>query len=191
MTDFVEDLLGEGETVEPEVPRPTVPVPFSPSPAATLARRTIGTPRLRRDRLKRLSQRHKLIIGMHLNGESHKEIAKVVGCSETTVSVVVRDPLAQEVIEFYHEGVEAELKALFPKVVDAVRKGLEDNSIKTKLAAVDRFAKLTGLDAPEGGSRGDTFNILVDARKKFVQEIREVVEKVKVIEGTSEEVEDG
>ena len=200
MSDFLDDLLkeapedgslpvptsgveGENGAVERMPPQANAPVPFSPEPAATLARRTIGTPRKSNAGLKRLSQRHKLIIGLHLNGKSNEHIADVVGCSRMRVGSVIRDPLAQEVITYYYEGIESELKALFPKVVDAVRDALEKNrDIGTRLKGVDRFAKLTGLDARDGDNKGTTVQILLDARTKFVQEIRAAAEKVPVIE---------
>ncbi len=200
MDDFVNDLLeevpeegshptspngalGENGTVERTAVGQSAPVPFSPSPPATLARRTIGTPRKRRDGLKRLSQRHKLIIGLHLNGKSHKYIAGIVGCSEVTVSTVIHDPLAQEVITFYYEGVESELKALFPKVVDAVRDALDNTAIGTRLKGVDRFAKLTGLDNRGDEGKGVTVNVVLNAREKLVQEINEARQTQEVIEG--------
>lgn len=194
MSDFLDDLLKEapeegspvpapgaeeeGGTVERAAPHANAPVPFSPEPAATLARRTVGIAKTKRNGLKRLTQRHKLIIGLHLNGESNAHIADVVGCSRITVSTVIHDPLAQEVITYYYEGVEDELKALFPAVVDTVRDALGNKSIETRLKGVDRFAKLTGLDAKDGDKKDITMNVIVNARTKFVQEIRAAGEKV-------------
>ena len=206
MTDLLDDLLkeapedgslpvpasgveGENGAVERTSPQVNAPVPFSPEPAATLARRTIGTPRKSNAGLKRLSQRHKLIIGLHLNGKSNEHIADVVGCSRMRVGSVIRDPLAQEVITYYYEGIESELKALFPKVVNVVRDALDNGSIGTRLKGVDRFAKLTGLDARDGENKGTTVQIIMDARTKFVQEIRAAGEKVPVIEGEATLVE--
>lgn len=173
---------GEDGAVERTPPQANAPVPFSPEPAATLARRTIGTPRKKKNGLKFLTQRHKLIIGLHLNGKSNEHIADVVGCSRLSVGSVIRDPLAQEVITYYYEGIESELKALFPKVVDAVRDALDNTAIGTRLKGVDRFAKLTGLDGREGENKGTTVQIIMDARTKFVQEIRAAAEKVPVVE---------
>ncbi len=200
MDDFINDLLeetpeegslpvpasgvsGENGAVERVSPQTNAPVPFSPSPAATLARRTIGTPRKRKSGLKGLTQRHKLIIGLHLNGVSNRDIADKVGCSRFTVASIIGDPLAQEVITFYYEGVESELKALFPKVVDAVRDALDSDTVGMKLKGVDRFAKLTGMDGGRDERKGVTVQIITDARMKFVQEIRAAAEKVPVIEG--------
>ena len=200
MADFLDDLLkeapeegslpvpasgaeGENGTVERVTPHTNAPVPFSPEPAATLARRIVGTPRKGRKALKRLTQRHKLIIGLHLAGKSNAEVSDVVGCSRMMVSSVIRDPLAQEVITYYYEGVEDELKALFPAVVDTVRDALDPlKSIDTRLKGVDRFAKLTGLDAKDGDKKDITMNVIVNARTKFVQEIRAAREKAPVVE---------
>jgi len=199
MTDSLDDLLkeapeegslpvptsgaeGENGAVERTPPQVNAPVPFSPEPAATLARRIVGTPRKKKSQLKRLSQRHKLIIGLHLAGKSNEHIADVVGCSRLTVGAIIRDPLAQEVITYYYEGVEDELKALFPAVVDTVRAALGNASIETRLKGVDRFAKLTGLDGDRGENKGTTVQILLDARTNFVQELRAAAEKVPVVE---------
>ncbi len=189
MTDFLTDLLGESDEVEPaDVPlRQVAPMSLSPSPAASVARRIIGTPRKRKNGLKLLSQRHKLIIGMHLTGSKNIEIAEEIGCSVGAVCSILRDPLAQEVITHYYEGVEDELKALFPKAVDVVRDALDsDEVIGTRLKGVDRFMRLSGIG--EGGNDGNsvTVNVITDARTKFVQEIREAVAKKKpeVIEAT-------
>lgn len=95
---------------------------------------------------------------------------------------VIRDPLAQEVITYYYEGIESELKALFPAVVNTVRDALGNASIETRLKGVDRFAKLTGLDAKDGGNKGTTVQIIMDARTKFVQEIRASADKVPAVE---------
>ncbi len=197
MGDFVNDILGEVDEgsahsqAAPSVPpsaspssQPEVPM-LVPRPAATMARRTIGKGRINKDGLKRLSQRHKLIVGMHVNGVSNVRIAEEVGVSTSTIAGVIRDPLAQEVIMFYYEGVEAELKALFPKVVDTIRDSLDNNAIGIRLKGVDRFAKLTGMGEKGDEKRGVTINIVQDARKKFVQEVRDAAG---VIEGEVSDV---
>lgn len=181
MDDFLTDLLGESSEVEPAVVplQRAAPTMFSPNPAVSVARRIIGTPRKRKSGLKRLTQRHKIIIGMHLTGSKTIKIAEKIGCSVGSVLSILRDPLAQEVIMHYYEGVEDELKALFPKAVDAVREALDDNAVGTKLKGVDRFMRLSGIG--EGGSEGNniTVNVITDARTKLVQEIREAAAKQK------------
>ena len=178
--DFVNELLGEEEVLSPETP--SLPVRVPPSSPASLARRVVGRGLSTRPTLKKLSQRHKLIIGLHLSGKATKEIAKVIGCSQAIVTGVIRDPLAQEVIMFYYEGVEDELKALFPLVVGTVRDALTAGAMDTRLKGVDRFTKLSGLDNREGGEKGVTINIIQDARRKFVQEIREASKEVIEVE---------
>jgi hypothetical protein len=204
MPDFINELLsevsgeegpptpslgtaGEGEEVETLVVPAVAPSIRSPSPAS-LARREIGTAKVKRDRLKRLSQRHKLIIGMHLNGIPHVKIAEHVGCSRETIGLVIKDPLAQEVVTYYYEGVEEELKALFPRVVGAVREALDNASIDTKLKGVDRFAKLTGMGGEASGEKAISVSVVLDARTRFVNEIKE--EARKMIDVEVEEVED-
>jgi len=205
MTDFINELLSEvpGEGGPPtsspstagrmvEVAAPSVPS-VTPSGRAilpaSLARRTIGEAKVKRPNLKRLSQRHKLIIGMHLTGKSSMEIAGIVGCSAQTVNKVILDPLAQEVVAYYYEGTEEELKALFPKVVDTVRDALDSGNIETRLKGVDRFTKLTGRDE-EKGSKEVNVNVVLDARTKFVNEIRAEAGKVIDVEATSVAVEE-
>lgn len=182
---------GGGSEVEAAADPPLTPSKRSLPPAASLARRTIGRGRVRKSRLKTLTQKHKLMIGMHLNGVKTCDIAEAMGCGDATVTTVIRDPLAQEVIEHYYEGVEDELKALFPKVVDSVRDALGKNKdMNTRLKGVDRFTKLTGRGEKEQGERGVTVQVITDARTKFVQEIRAATVKspVEVIDVEVEEV---
>jgi len=151
--------------------------PRSPNPAATAARSIIGNARIRKSRLKSLTHRHKIIIGLHLQGKSSVEIARVMGCSATTVSSVVGDPLAQEVIKHYYEGIESELKALMPKAVDAIRGALNSQDTSMRLKGVDRFAKLSGIGEQDRNA-GVTVNVIQTARERFVDEVRSAYARV-------------
>ncbi len=196
MSDFINELLTEvpGEEGPPtpsssaaggEGPVETSFVPaLAPrlSSPASLARRTVGEAKVKKIHLKRLSQRHKLIIGMHLAGKSYREIAATVGCSAHTIGRIILDPLAQEVIAYYYEGTEEELKALFPKVVEAVRDALNNTNIEVKLKGVDRFAKLTGMGEENRGNKEVNVTVMLDARQKFVNELRAEAEKVVEVE---------
>ena len=196
MSDFINELLTEVPGEEgPPTPSSSAaggdgPVETSFVPAlaprlsspASLARRTVGEAKVKKIHLKRLSQRHKLIIGMHLAGKSYREIATTVGCSTHTIGRIILDPLAQEVIAYYYEGTEEELKALFPKVVEAVRDALDNSNIEVKLKGVDRFAKLTGMGEENRGNKEVNVTVMLDARQKFVNELRAEAEKVVEVE---------
>lgn len=89
--------------------------------------------------LKRLNPRHRMIIALHLNGMTAGSIAKVLGVNPQYVSIVLNDPLVQSTLERIYEDLDEELRALFPKAVEALRDGLEDPDNRIKLKASDQF----------------------------------------------------
>lgn len=95
-------------------------------------------------KLKRLTGRHRTIIGLHLKCLSNSDISLLTGYSEAWISTMLRDPLSQSYISSAIKGVEQELEALAPLAVDAVRQGLQSNSETTRLKASDRFFRATG-----------------------------------------------
>lgn len=102
---------------------------------------------IRRDngarKLKRLTRRHMDIITMHISGYSGTAIAALMSIRQSTVSLVLNDPLAQEIISAAYKDRESELTALTGRVVDTIRDGLDKNKdMRTRLAAVDKFAKV-------------------------------------------------
>lgn len=93
-------------------------------------------------KLKRLSSRHLDIISKHLAGWSGEQIASSLNCTFVTVSRVLNDPLAKEYLSSVYETRRKEIDALAGDAIDAVRLGLQSESNRERLAAVDKFTKL-------------------------------------------------
>jgi len=100
-------------------------------------------------KLKQLKPIHKMMIVHHLRGWSNRDVASLLGKAEITVSRVLRDPLSQSLLKEFHEASKAELEALAPLAVAAVRNGLTSDSERTALAAADKFFKATGQYSDE------------------------------------------
>lgn len=107
---------------------------------------------IRRDngsrKLTRLTRRHYEIMARHLAGQSGEEIHIYMGLSISSISRILNDPLVQNVIKRSYKDRQAELDALAGKAIDALRSAF-DGSTSEKLAAVDKYAKLKGVIAPE------------------------------------------
>lgn len=94
-------------------------------------------------KLKKLSARHLKIISLHLAGKSGEQIASLIGCTVVTVSRILNDPLARDLLTKVYEDRQAEIDALAGDAIQAVREGLQgDHPLREKLMAVDKFTKL-------------------------------------------------
>ena len=139
-----------------------------------------------RKELKNLTIEHQYILALYMTGKySQTEIARMAEVHNGTVWKVVHSKLGQELIKEWKSGLEAELDALMPLAVDAVRGALKSGDKKTKLLGVDRFVKMTGRGEPGAGV---TVNIVNDARGRFIEDLRDLAEQEKVIEGEAEVV---
>ena len=81
---------------------------------------------------------------MHIGCFSNRDIAFQLNIDEITVSRVLRDPLSQELIRVYAEGIDAELEALLPLGVDVVRKALLSDNAKIALQGTDKLFRALG-----------------------------------------------
>lgn len=100
-------------------------------------------------KLNRLSNRHLNMIAMHLSGMSGADISQAIGCTQSTVSRILNDPLAQEVILQTYRDRQQELDALTGSALEALRNALKHGSGSEKLAAIDKLVKLKQAIAPE------------------------------------------
>ena len=140
----------------------------------------------KKQELKKLTIEHQYILALYMTGKySQTEIARMAEVHNGTVWKVVHSKLGQELIKEWKEGLEAELDALMPLAVDAVRGALKSGDKKTKLLGVDRFVKMTGRGEPGAGV---TVNIVNDARGRFIEDLKDLAEQEKVIEGEAEVV---
>ncbi len=95
-------------------------------------------------KLRRLKPLHRQMIAMHIGCFSNRDIAFQMNIDEITVSRVLRDPLSQEIINIYAEGIDAELEALLPLGVDVLRKSLLSDSAKIALQGADKLFRALG-----------------------------------------------
>ena len=95
-------------------------------------------------KLRRLKPLHRQMIAMHIGCFSNRDIAFQMNVDEITVSRVLRDPLSQEIISVYANGIDAELEALLPLGVDVLRKSLLSDSAKIALQGADKLFRALG-----------------------------------------------
>lgn len=95
-------------------------------------------------KLKRLKPLHRQMLNMHLGCYSNRDIAFYLNVDEITVSRVLRDPLSQEIINTYAEGIDAELEALLPLGVDVVRRAMLSDDAKIALTGTDKLFRALG-----------------------------------------------
>ena len=100
-------------------------------------------------KLKKLTSRHFEIIARHLGGQSGEEIHKEMRLSVNTISRILNDPLAKQVIDQVYRNRQAELDAMTGLALEATRESLRKGSANEKLRAVGAFAKLKDTIAPE------------------------------------------
>ena len=125
--------------------------------------------------LKKLRPVHERIIALAVSGMSGVEIAAQFKCSAVTVYRILADPLASSLTKEIGEHYREEFKRLFPLVYDAVKDGLNSGSSKVRLAAVDRFARITRLiegDGDEGAVESHVKRV-IDARITIVHLIKD------------------
>ncbi len=95
--------------------------------------------------LNRLSPRHIEIVSLHLRGWSGKAIAVQMGITQSRVSLVLSDPLAQQIIAQNLESAKGEIQALIPIAVDVVRDKLKNGSATNQFHAIDKLQKLQDM----------------------------------------------
>ena len=121
-------------------------------------------------KLNELKPEHKQYISCYINGMKGVEIAAQFNVAAITVYRVLADPLATSYIAEFDEQFKNEFRAMFPLVADAVRSGLENGGVKTRLQAVDRWAKVCRFldgDADEK-DQGEKSTAIVAARMRFI-----------------------
>ena len=90
-------------------------------------------------KLKRLSQKHKTIIALHVQNVKREEIGAIAGCTPEYVSMIVKQPLAQEYLTELETYMDSRMKVMYGKAVEAIDECLDSGDEEIKL----RAAKLT------------------------------------------------
>lgn len=134
--------------------------------------------------LKNVTPRHLLIASKFMSGAGVNQIALAFHCRASTISRILHDPQIAGLIKIGRDVYDEELKNLLPLAVEAIRGALCDPSVKVRLAAVDRFARMTGKGTePLEGDGGLTVNI-ISIREKFIGQLKEMAENAQVIDVT-------
>jgi len=121
-------------------------------------------------KLKKLSNRHLRIISMHLEGKSGETIALAMGCTFITVSRILNDPLAIDLLAVIYKDRQGEIDALAGKAINAVRDGLEPHlDMRTRLGAVDKFTKLKDSIGKEVTTAKSAEDIVAEIFKNHVK----------------------
>ncbi len=97
----------------------------------------------------RLTAQHKQVIALHMSGWSGVAIGRALKRPASWVYGVLRDDRVKHIISKMHEMVDAELAALFPKAVDAVRTVVEHGTYNARLRAAELIFKTQDKLAPE------------------------------------------
>lgn len=92
----------------------------------------------------RIKMKHRRMVALHIEGLSHTEIAKIIGCSPATVSTVIHNPTIKPILARIYAEFDDLILGLKPLVYEALRKVLRDGSSDMKLKAIDRWGKITG-----------------------------------------------
>lgn len=98
------------------------------------------------------------VLALHLAGKKPKEIQEATGYSSAMIYRILdhEDTIAarQQMLRYYDQ----EFEALFPMVIDAIRKGLQSGD--KYLEAAEKWGKMMGKGAAKivGGKGGDTYN---------------------------------
>lgn len=141
-----------------------------------------------------LQPKHLQIIALFLNGKGTTEIARVMGMSISRVSIILNSTKAQDIIQDALASYKNELSALMPRVLDAIREGL-NSTFDNKMKAVDRYIKLIRADRGEGEDESriqQTFvNLTINTRERAMKELSQLRGRFEgPIEAEYEEVKD-
>lgn len=115
--------------------------------------------------LKKLSQKHKTIIALHVQNLTREEISQVAGCTPEYVSMIVAQPLAQQYLAELEKYMDSRLKALYGKSVDAIQQGLDSQDEEVALKAARLQLEATGKmkkDDERGHSAEDVVAAILD-----------------------------
>lgn len=101
---------------------------------------------------KKLSQKHKTIVALHLQNIKREEIGAVCGCTPEYVSMVVATPLAQQYMAELEAYQDDRLRRLYSKSVDAIDRGLSCGDSDVELKAAKLQMEAVGKLKPQAGN---------------------------------------
>ncbi len=113
--------------------------------------------------LKRLSQKHKDMITLSLQGLDREKVGEFCGCTPQYVTMVNRQPLARVFIAELESHLDLRLRGLYERSLDALQAGLTSPKIADKLAAAQIQLKAIGKAEPGPDSAKQTAEDVVSA----------------------------
>lgn len=97
----------------------------------------------------KVSLKWRRVLDLHFAGKTREEIMELTGYSYTRISQILNEPriveLRQQVMKFYDQDFEA----LYPRVVDSIRKGLVSEEAGVQTDARRDWLKAHGKFTPE------------------------------------------
>jgi hypothetical protein len=119
-------------------------------------------------KLKRLQTKHYNMIALRTSGLSIDQVAVTMGVTPVTVSRVLNDPLALDVMGRVYKDRQQEVDAMAGLAVGAVREGLSSQNVDQKLRATEKWMQMkktiSSETTPEETAEDIAQNILKNAQ---------------------------
>ena len=84
---------------------------------------------------KTLTQKHKNIIALHVQGMKREDIGEFCKCTPEYVSMIIATPIAKEYLRDVEKYLDSRLHALYGKTVQVIEDGLSGAATDTQLKA--------------------------------------------------------
>ena len=94
--------------------------------------------------LKKLSQKHKNIIALHVQNVSRTDIGDMCNCTPEYVSMIIAQPLAKAYLRDVEKYMDSRMEALYGRTVDIIHAGLNGDATDTQLKAARLQMEATG-----------------------------------------------
>ena len=114
-----------------------------------------------------LTTKDKQMLLLYLQGISPRDICEQVNASVSRFKRILKSDLGQLVINDYFKFVDQEFSTLYELAVDAIRKGLNDDDMRIRLTAADKFLKAHGKyesRAEAGGTAEDVVRRMLEIK---------------------------
>lgn len=99
--------------------------------------------------LKKLSNKHKEMISLALQGKPREYIGQACKCRPEYVTFIMRQPLARAYIAEIEEHLDSRLRGMYNKSLDAIEDGLGAGRVSDRLAAAKLQLTAIGKVKPD------------------------------------------
>jgi predicted transcriptional regulator len=107
-----------------------------------------------------IPSRWRQVLALHLAGKSAEEVAAETGYTANSVYRIINHPNTIQLRQQMLETTQKEFDALFSKVVDVIRKGLEDPDSKTAAIFTNQWLRANGKLSDK--QKGLTINLTAE-----------------------------